>query len=122
MKFSLESLDGGYVINAYEPGIIQVNGDPYSSSLLIMPDKLISDWEVSNIDDLEQRHLSALIQYQPDILILGTGEHQIFPHPSLFTSLMDMGIGYEVMNTAAACRTYNVLLSEDRQVLAALIP
>ena len=122
MKFSLVSLDDGYVINSYEPGVIQVNQEKHYSSLLLMPDRLITGWEVDTVGQLTLEQLSAIARYQPDILILGTGERQEFPHPALFTPLMEQGIGYEVMNTAAACRTYNVLLSEGRKVLAALIP
>lgn len=118
----MESLDNGYVINAYTPGEIQINRESYRSSLLLMPDRLISEWEVRTIDDLSETHLSTFIQFNPEILILGTGEQQVFPPPALFVPLMKEGIGYEVMNTAAACRTYNVLLSENRRVLAALIP
>ena len=63
-----------------------------------------------------------LTTHDPEIIIFGTGKEQVFPDPALFVPLMERGIGYEVMNTGAACRTYNILLSEERRVLAALIP
>lgn len=122
MKFSQESLDQGYVITAYEPGSIKVREIDYETALLLMPEKLIGPWSVADISALTIDKVAELVNYKPEIIIIGTGEKQIFPDPKLFMPLMKSGIGYEVMNTGAACRTYNILLSEDRQVLAALIP
>jgi uncharacterized protein len=122
MKFALDPLEHGYTIKAYEPGWIQINKEKYYQSLLLMPDRLMPDWSVTQADQLTTEHLLALAQYEPQMLLLGTGEQQIFLHPQLFAPLMELGIGYEVMATGSACRTYNVLLSEDRKVLAALIP
>ncbi|WP_419613488.1 Mth938-like domain-containing protein, partial [Thiolapillus sp.] len=70
--------------------------------------------------DSRMRHW-LLASHQPDVILLGSGTNQLFPHPSLFIPLMQAGIGYEIMPTHAACRTYNILLAEDRRVLAALI-
>lgn len=122
MKFTQESLDQGYVITAYDPGCIRVREAEYRASLLLMPEKLIGDWRVSRIAQLAAEDLLELATHEPEIILFGTGEAQIFPEPKLFTPLMERGIGYEIMDTAAACRTYNILLSEERRVLAALIP
>ena len=122
MKFSQESIDHGYVITAYEPGRIKVRETDYDTALLLMPEKLIGPWSIADINALTADMVAELITHDPEIIIIGTGKNQVFPDPKLFMPLMKNGIGYEVMNTGAACRTYNILLSEDRQVLAALIP
>jgi uncharacterized protein len=122
MKFALDPLEHDYTIKAYEPGWIQINKEKYYQSLLLMPDRLMPDWSVTEADQITKEHLLELAQFEPQVLLLGTGEQQKFIHPQIFTPLMELGIGYEVMATGAACRTYNILLSEDRRVLAALIP
>ncbi len=122
MKFALDPQEYGYTIKAYESGWIQVNRKKYYQSLLLLPDQLIPDWSITQASQITSEHLLTLAEYQPQVLLLGTGEQQTFIHPRIFAPLMALGIGYEIMATAAACRTYNVLLSEDRKVLAALIP
>ena len=122
MKFALDPLEHGYTIKGYEPGWIQINKEKYFHSLLLMPDRLLPDWPVSDADQITREHVLELLQYKPQLLLVGTGEQHKIIHPKIFAPLMELGIGYEVMNTGAACRTCNVLLSEDRKVLAALIP
>ena len=87
-----------------------------------MAEHLDTDWEPESIHHLAGRHVAALLSHGPEVVIVGTGEVQVFPDVQLFVALMDAGIGYEVMDTAAACRTYNVLYAEGRRVLAALFP
>lgn len=122
MKFALESSGGALAIRGYEPGSILIGPETYRSSLLVMSDWVDAGWEPESVTELTTKHLSQLIEKRPEIIILGTGERQLFPAPRLFTDLMDAGIGYEVMGTAAACRTYNILLAEGRTVLGALFP
>ena len=122
MKFSEDILENGFPITAYEPGCIKVRETEHRTSILLMPEQFIGPWEISDIEQLSSEALQELMKYEPEIIIFGTGEFQIFPHPKCFIPLMEKGIGYEVMSTAAACRTYDILLSEDRNVLAALIP
>ncbi len=121
MKFAQDTANDRYVIQSAEPGRVRIAGKYYSSSLLVLPDRVIPDWEPNSVAELTGRVLSRLTEHRPEVLILGTGERQVFPDPRLFVSLMDVGVGYEVMSTDAACRTYNILLSEGRRVLAALI-
>jgi uncharacterized protein len=121
MKFAQDQINSRYVIEACEPGRIQVAGQVFRHNLLIMPGKLLQPWEVASMDDFGEEQLRALVTHAPDVLILGTGQTQIFPHPSLFAACMQAGIGWEVMPTDAACRTYNILHGEDRRVLAALV-
>jgi len=120
MKFILDQADGRHIIRGYEPGSILVGAKTYGGSLLVSANGIHTDWSPQEISQLESAHLLEICALQPTLVILGTGERQVFPDPRVFIPFMDAGIGYEVMDTAAACRTYNVLLSEGRNVLAAL--
>ncbi len=122
MKFALDPLEQGYIVKAYEPGCIQINKEKYLQSLLLMPGQLITDWSVSTAEAITSEDIRVLAEYAPQVLLLGTGQEHKFLHPKVLAPLMELRIGYEVMSTSAACRTYNVLLSEGRKVLAALIP
>jgi len=91
-----------------------------TASAIITPEKLISDWRPQSMKELTEDDLEVLSDLQPELVILGTGKQIIFPDQSYTLPLMRQGIGVEVMNTAAACRTYNFLMADGRQVLAAL--
>jgi len=121
MKLTLDSADERYQIQAFKPGEITVNHQPYQDSLIVCSDRLIPEWPVSAIEELSETHLAPLADLQVEIVLLGTGARLRFPHPSITGSLAECGIGVEIMDAAAACRTYNVLLSEGRAVAAALI-
>ncbi len=120
MKFVLELSDGGYAIQRYEVGEVVIRETSYRESLILLPDRVITDWSPASIEELQQEDLQQLAGYSPEIVILGTGRRQHFPHPSLLQPLMQARIGIEVMDTAAACRTYNILMGEGRRVAAAL--
>jgi uncharacterized protein len=121
MKFSAELIDSSYLIRAYEPGRIQVGEEFLEHNLLLMPERIRERWPVSTIEQLTPDMLQQFIAHRPDLVLFGTGEKQHFPQPTLLAPLMEAGIGHEVMDTAAACRTYNIILGEGRPVLAALI-
>ena len=121
MKFAEDNTNDRYMIQSVEPGRIRVAGRQFTQSLLVLPDRVVANWGPGSADELNANLLKDLLEYEPEIVILGTGTRQVFPSPRLFVPLMDMGVGYEVMATDAACRTYNVLLAEGRRVLAALI-
>jgi len=121
MKISLDDMDESLVIRGYGPGEVAVGRQRYTSSLLVTPDGVVPDWGPNRVAEITARHLLDILSYRPELLILGTGERQDFPSPRLFTDLMDARVGYEVMATPAACRTYNILLSEGRRVVAALL-
>lgn len=121
MKFSLDQIDENLVINGYGPGEVAVGAHIYRSSLLVTPNGVVADWGPESAADICAEHLAVILGYQPELLVLGTGEQQVFPSPGLFAELMAAGVGYEVMNTPAACRTYNILLGEGRRVVAALL-
>jgi uncharacterized protein len=121
MKFAQDQVNSKYLVEAYESGCIRVGSTEFRQNLLLMPDKVLDIWELQSLQDLSAADVARLADHAPDIILIGSGEQQLFPHPSLFAPLMQAGIGYEVMPTHAACRTYNILLAEDRRVLAALI-
>lgn len=121
MKFALDNMVSGNQVRTYEPGRVQIRDDCYVASLIVSRDRLLTDWQPRHIDELQARHLRAVLEIHPEVLLLGTGDRQAFPEPETFIPLMDLGIGFEVMDNAAACRTYNILLAEERPVALALI-
>ena len=121
MKLHLNSTVDQYAINGYGEGFVLVNGRRHENNILVLPDKLEPGWLSGGFEDLTEAHFIALAGHAPDIVLLGTGSHLRFPHPSLYAGLMAQGIGVEIMDLGAACRTYNYLSAEGRRVAAALI-
>ena len=109
------------VIRAYAPGRINVSDTMLSKSFIVAADRLIEDWPPQAFKDLTAEHLNTALALEPEILIIGTGKEQHFLSGELMSAVSTAGMGLEVMDTAAACRTYNVLLGEDRKVVAALL-
>jgi len=102
-------------------GQIIVNQDSYTRSLVVLPGQVIADWPPQAFEELALAHLAALVTLRPELVILGTGRRQRFPRAELLAPLVEAGLGWEVMDTGAACRTYNILMSEGRNVAAALL-
>lgn len=121
MHFAEDKSRGRYHIRGYAAGRIRINETDYRRSLIITPEQLIDDWPAQTVGDLSTELLTPVLALQPQILVLGTGKQQRFPGAAQLTALYETGIGIEIMDTAAACRTYNVLVSEDRAVVGALI-
>jgi len=120
MKFSLEPSHPNS-IQSYTSGQITVAGKVYTRSLVINPFSSPADWSPQDFESLTAEHISDLLTLDPEIVILGTGTTLRFPDASISCSLFERQVGIEVMDTASACRTYNVLLNEDRRVVAALL-
>jgi len=108
-------------VTGYGPGFIEVNKSPHQGHLLLMPDIPVQPWPVTAFESLRAEDFDVLLELRAEIVLLGTGRRQRFPNPRLTTGLARAGIGLEVMDTAAACRTYNILMSEGRRVLAAFL-
>lgn len=119
MKFSEELNSAHYHITGYGDTWVAVNQNTLSSSFLIGSQTLISDWQPQAIQDLQPAHLEPLFAMGAEVILIGTGQTQRFPSPAIWKALVQHGVGFEIMTTAAACRTYNVLLSEARRVVAA---
>ena len=120
MKFSLEP-DHKSSIQSYASGQVVVGGTTYTSPLIISAAGVTPDWPPATLEEITAHQLRELLPLDPEIVILGTGSRLRFPSPAITSCLMEHHIGIEVMDTASACRTYNVLLSEDRRVVAALL-
>ncbi len=121
MKIEIDISDSKYRIDAYEKGAITVNGERYTSSIIITPERLIPGWPPRRHADLASQHIEQIAVLEPEIIILGTGRILAFPPPGIFTAIEALNIGYEVMDTGAACRCYNLLAGEGRRVAAGLI-
>ena len=109
-------------ISAYEPGWIAVNGEKYTGALIVSSEHGCSAWTVGHFDSLQADDFLALVPSRPELVVFGSGARLRFPRPLWLAPLMQLGIGVETMDTAAACRTYNILASEGRRVVAALLP
>jgi len=120
MKFSLEP-DHHSSIQSYATGQVVVGGTTYTRPLVISAAGVTPDWQPGTLEEIQAQHLHDLLSLDPEIILLGTGARLRFPSPAITSCLMERNIGIEVMDTASACRTYNVLLSEDRRVVAALL-
>lgn len=121
MKLHLTSAGDKHLIRRYSPNEIVVNEHAHHTSLIVTPDNIINDWPPRHIRDLTEDHVAAIAALSPELVILGSGPELRFPTPLLVQSLTLQGIGLEVMDTAAACRTFNILVGEGRIVAAALI-
>jgi uncharacterized protein len=121
MKLQANSSSDQHVVAAHGPGWVEVDGRRFRRSLLITPTVIDADWGPETFDGLAEAHLAVLASHAGDVTLLGTGSRQRFPPPQLLRVLIDAGIGVEIMDTAAACRTYNILVAEGRATLAALI-
>ncbi len=121
MKITLAVPQATYVIRSYGPGQVVVNQQTYTRTLVVMPNEILTDWPPDCFDTLRAEHFAALTQYAFDVLLLGTGKRLRFPERSLLSPIEARGIGVEVMDTGAACRTYDLLLAEQRSVAAVLL-
>jgi uncharacterized protein len=120
MKFLLDDSSDVHAIQRYDEGRVTIRQTVYQSSLIVLPDRIITDWAPTAVDQLKVDDFHLLAKLGLEIVILGTGRLQRFPHPALTQPLMQQRIGFEIMDTPAACRTYNILVSEGRRVAAAL--
>ena len=121
MRFSLDSDANHYAITSYGPDWVQVNQQEFRRSIIVTPERLVSDWSPQTFGDLVESHFAVIAGLEPEIVLLGTGVRQRFPRAPLLRPLLARGVGVEVMDTAAACRTYNIVMLEGRRVAAALL-
>jgi uncharacterized protein len=120
MKLTADS-GSGNVIRSYSPGEIHLRNEVICSNVIISRQDLITDWQPPAIKDLSIADFQPALALKPDVILFGTGVNQQFPDISLLTEIMRTGVAIEVMVTPAACRTFNVLISEQRAVVAALL-
>ena len=121
MKLHLARSDNQNTFTGYGEGYVMVNAVRHERSLVVLPDRPVEDWPVRGVDALQEEDLQFLAGLGVEIVLLGTGESLRFLHPRLLQPLAQARVGVEVMDTRAACRTYNILVAEGRKVAAALI-
>jgi uncharacterized protein len=106
-------------VTAYGPGFVEINRVRHTTNLIITPD-YVEPWPVASFEALDTASFERLRDLRSEVVLLGTGSRQRFPHPRLTRPLTEARVGLEVMDTQAACRTYNILAAESRKVSAAL--
>ncbi|QWD68758.1 Mth938-like domain-containing protein [Polynucleobacter sp. VK25] len=121
MKLQSDPHSGANTITGYGDGYVEINKTPYAHAVVLSSDGAISNWPVKGFEDLEVNNFSQLVDLKPELILIGTGSRQRFPKPELLKALISAKIGFEIMSSQAACRTYNILVGEGRQVLLALI-
>jgi uncharacterized protein len=121
MKLHLTTAENQYLITGYGDSFVEINKRRYASNLIVMADKLILDWHATDFASLAEAHFETILTLKPEVVLLGTGEKHQFVHPKIVQKLTAQGIPLECMTTVAACRTYNFLMSEGRNVAAALL-
>ena len=109
------------MITAYDSDSIAINGKTFKQSLIITPKRLHENWEAGSVDQLQSIHIDNVLEFEPELIIIGTGNKLIFPAVEIYSRIIKRGIGVDFMDTGAACRTYNILMSEGRNVVAGII-
>lgn len=133
MQISQEQSHHLYSIRAYQPGQVDIaipkneeigtasHYESLSQSFIMLPNRLIRDWPPQSTLELNSTHFQILFELDPEVVLLGTGKTLVFPEMETMAGFMEKGIGFEVMDNAAACRTYNILVNEGRQVAVAML-
>ena len=120
MKFALNPASAANVIRGYSPTELRVGEKVITHSCVLSATDLIEAWQPQKLDELRLEDLEPVFALNPEVVLLGSGERQRFPPTEVMSAVLSRGIGFEVMDTGAACRTFNILISEDRRVVAAL--
>jgi len=113
--------NSGNIIRSFSAGELRINDEIYTDHVIVSADTIIENWSPANIADLSIADFTDAMSATPEVIVFGTGITQTFPPLALMTDIMRRGIGFEVMDTGAACRTFNVLAAEGRKVIAALL-
>ena len=121
MPLTEDMVTSRYRITSYGPASITINETHYRDSLVLTASDLLVPWPVTSLAGLDAERLQPVIDTRPAVVLLGTGERQLFPDAKIFGLFGERGIGLEVMDNGALCRTFNILVAEDRAVTAAII-
>ena len=121
MKFHLDRPATAHVVRSYAPGLIRIGDRDIATSVIVTSSILIEPWRPRRMADLAIADLEPVLALRPEVLLIGSGERQVFPASHLLAALYAARVGFEVMATGAACRTYDVLVAEGRDVVAALL-
>ncbi len=121
MKLQADRIEGANAISSLTSEAVSVNGVPHRNSILVPWRGEVSAWGGASLEELSASDFERLAEFKPELVIFGSGPRIRFPSAALLRPLIDQRIGVESMDTAAACRTYNILVSEGRSVVAALL-
>ena len=121
MKLTLDANPAVTLVRSYSNGELRVGEQVFHRSCILTPDAVVPDWRPTKVEDLEERDLDALFAVKPALVLLGTGDRQRFPSMQIRGAFVRAGVGLETMDLGAACRTFNVLVQEERRVCAALL-
>jgi len=121
MRFTQDSTSASNLVRAYGSGELRVNDNVYRSTIIVSASVVQAAPDIRSMEDLAALDPSRILSQGPELVLLGTGPRQIFPAASFRAQFLSAGIGFEVMDTGAACRTFNVLVAEQRPVVALLM-
>jgi uncharacterized protein len=122
VEFTLEVPQNQFFIRSVSAAGIRVDQEIFVNPFIISGQRIVPQWNVESIDDINEESLQAIFDLEPEVILIGTGDSQIFLPPATQVHFFRRNFGFEVMTTDAACRTFNVLVAEGRHVVAALIP
>jgi uncharacterized protein len=121
MKLHLDSPGGTNLVRSYGSGQLRIGEVTHATSVIVTAGTVLAPWRPRTVDELVEADFEPLLALGPEVVLIGTGPRQQFPSPAMLALLHSLRIGVEIMDTAAACRTYNVLAAEGRSVAAALM-
>jgi len=121
VQFTQDLPEGYFFFRACAAGAVTVIDRTLTRSFLMAPDRVVEDWPVTRADQFDLAAAEAIAALEPEVVLLGTGARQVFPPREPMVTLLRRGVGVEVMDNAAACRTYNLLAGEGRRVIAAIM-
>jgi len=121
MRFTQDTSPNVNVIRGYGPGELRINDQVFHTTMIVASTATRAAASITSAAELDAGHAALLLELQPEVVLIGTGRRQVFPAPAFGVQFLEAGIGFEVMDTGAACRTFNVLVSEQRLVVALLI-
>jgi uncharacterized protein len=121
LSLHLQTNTGQKLFTGHGEGYVSVNTHRYQQAIVVMPGEVRTDWPATDFANLAAVHFEYFLGLKPEVLLFGTGAKQQFARPELYRELVKARIGIEFMDTPAACRTYNILVAEDRKVVAAVL-
>ena len=122
MELNLDTPHGQLFIRSVDAEGIRIEDETYTGTIIISGDQVLPDWQVDKFEEIDEATLQVIFEMQPELVLIGCGTKQTFLPPAIQVLFLQRSIGIEVMTTDAACRTFNVLVAEGRQVVAALLP
>jgi uncharacterized protein len=121
MRFTQDLTSNVNIIRSYGQGELRINDEVFTNTMIVSASSLRAEPGLANVADLTAEHAAHILEFEPELVLIGTGQRQVFPEAAFGAQFLRSGIGFEAMNTGAACRTFNVLVSEQRRVVALLI-